>query len=534
MLQDPQLLRAVSQILQRSERQEEVEKLVQTFVDVGVLPQLDNRNNQILYGRRGTGKTHVLRVLGTRFKEIPRNAVLYIDARVLGSSTQFSDPNIPMPARCLALFRDILNELHNGLLEMVAELPSERADKAFNYLSALAAIGAEDAHSWAPSSRTLVYENENVRSEKAGVDLSVNGAAKATAGVDRRDSSKEGLTQSESATAVDRIYFPDVHSVLRDLLAAADAHLYVLLDEWSSLPEDVQPFLAEFVRRGLLPLASVTIKIGALEYRSRFGTNVSGRHIGFELGADISTATDLDDYYVFDRNPARISDTYADVLYRHVNSELPEDYLRDVLRVGGARALPSRLFTERPVFEELARASEGVIRDLINIFTKAYLDAHRRGRDSIDRKAVIEAARQWFEQDKARYLDNHLQAVLRRVVDDVIGTRRARSFLLPRELENHPVVQRLFDARVLHHMQRGYADKDNPGSRYNIYTLDYGTYVDLLTTKKEPEIEMIEAENGDERIVPFDDKRSIRRIILSEDDLRPADENPTTISHTRR
>jgi hypothetical protein len=200
--------------------------------------------------------------------------------------------------------------------------------------------------------------------------------------------------------------------------------------------------------------------------------------------------------------------------------------LRDNLRVVGAKSLPSRLFTERPVFEELARASEGVIRDLINIFTKAYLDAHRRGRDSIDRKAVIEAARQWFEQDKARYLDNHLQTVLRRIVDDVIGVRRARSFLLPRELENHPIVQRLFDARVLHHMQRGYADKDNPGSRYNIYTLDYGTYVDLLTTKKEPEIELIEAEHDDERVVPFDDKRSIRRIILSEKDLRAADESP--------
>jgi hypothetical protein len=165
-----------------------------------------------------------------------------------------------------------------------------------------------------------------------------------------------------------------------------------------------------------------------------------------------------------------------------------------------------------------------VIRDLINIFTKAYLDAHRRGRDSIDRKAVLEAARQWFEQDKARYLDDHLHLVLRRIVDDVIGAKRARSFLLPRELENHPVVQRLFDARVLHHMQRGYAAKDKPGVRYNIYTLDYGTYVDLLTTNKEPEIDMVEGDDTDDRVVPFDDKRSIRRILLSEADLRPPGE----------
>jgi hypothetical protein len=46
--------------------------------------------------------------------------------------------------------------------------------------------------------------------------------------------------------------------------------------------------------------------------------------------------------------------------------------------------------------------------------------------------------------------------------------------------------------------------------------------VDLLTTKKEPEIALVEVQDAetDDRVVPFDDKRSIRRIILSEKDLR--------------
>jgi hypothetical protein len=70
-------------------------------------------------------------------------------------------------------------------------------------------------------------------------------------------------------------------------------------------------------------------------------------------------------------------------------------------------------------------------------------------------------------------------------------------------------------------MQRGYADKNNPGVRFNIYTLDYGTYVDLLNTKKQPELKlkMGKSDLSDDFIVPFDDKRSIRRVILSEDIL---------------
>jgi hypothetical protein len=120
------------------------------------------------------------------------------------------------------------------------------------------------------------------------------------------------------------------------------------------------------------------------------------------------------------------------------------------------------------------------------ISTNAFFNALRRQRDSIDRRAILEAARVWFEQDKAGHLDQELHNLLRRIVDQVIGDRRARSFLLPRELERHPTIQRIFDARVLHQMQRGYADKDHPGVRYNIYTLDYGTYVDLLGTSNNP------------------------------------------------
>jgi hypothetical protein len=68
-------------------------------------------------------------------------------------------------------------------------------------------------------------------------------------------------------------------------------------------------------------------------------------------------------------------------------------------------------------------------------------------------------------------------------------------------------------------MQRGYADKDNPGVRYNIYTLDYGTYVDLLGTSTQPQVDLqftVDAAADRELIVPFDDKRSIRRIILTD------------------
>ena len=223
---------------------------------------------------------------------------------------------------------------------------------------------------------------------------------------------------------------------------------------------------------------------------------------------------------MYDCNPDAITDSFGDMLVKHLANELPAGYL-DSLGVFGGKDLSSKLFTERKVFQELVRASEGVARDLINIFSKAFFVAHRKGRDKIERSAVLEAARQWFEQDKERNLDDELRSVLRRITDEVIGNRRARSFLLPRELSSHRLIQRLFDLRVLHLVQRGYADKDRPGVRYNIYTLDYGTYVDLMNTSRRPDLDLIilETENQSDYVVPFDDKRSIRRIILTKEYL---------------
>ena len=61
---------------------------------------------------------------------------------------------------------------------------------------------------------------------------------------------------------------------------------------WTSVKSssllDVQPYLAEFIKRSFLPLANVAVKIASLEYRSDFGVNTPNGVIGFEMGVDIS------------------------------------------------------------------------------------------------------------------------------------------------------------------------------------------------------------------------------------------------------
>lgn len=519
MVQDKTISQAVAAIPQRSERQQDLQKLVGSFVDVGILPQIRNVNNQIIFGRRGTGKTHILRVLADELSKGALNDIaLYIDARTLGSTSQFSDTTIPLPARCLALFRDVLGEIYNALLESIVRANPDNSNQLLDLLNDLSMLITEPITTYSPETHTVREATKD--EEKAGLRVGSGPKVGLEVVIDSEGqrSNENEKTTSYAVRSEDKVIFPALSSSLRKILQGCTSKMYVLVDEWSSLPVDVQPFLAEFFKRGLLPLPEVVVKIASLEYKSVFSTAAeSGGVIGFEVGADISASIDIDDYYVYDRNPTRITEAFADMLYKHVQTELPDGYLAGPgIQVTDGEGFTRKLFSDRSAFQELVRSSEGVARDLINIFNHAYFSAHRRGKEKIDKSSVTEAARLWYEQDKLRNLDQQLQELLQRIIEQVIGEKKARSFLLAREFGNHPLIQKLFDLRVLHVVQRGYADKDKPGVRYDIYTLDYGTYVDLMNTSKKPDVGFAELATGagEDFLVPFDDKRSIRRIIL--------------------
>lgn len=60
--------RALNQIPKRAE-QRQAERLRDTFVDSGVSAALEAVDHQVLYGRRGTGKTHALSYLRSEVSE---------------------------------------------------------------------------------------------------------------------------------------------------------------------------------------------------------------------------------------------------------------------------------------------------------------------------------------------------------------------------------------------------------------------------------------------------------------------------------
>lgn len=516
LLEKSDMVRAVSSIVSRSERQPATDVLRDTYVETGVLPQVANFGHQILYGRRGTGKTHVMQVLGAEMEEAPNVFRIYLDIRLLGSAHMFTDSTQPLASRCIALYKDLLSLLQGRLLDIATD--PERDGIGLQEVSELADyITAKTAE---VTSRAV----KTTRQKDSGTDGSVQvGMSPTVPGVDvsvggkTYQSATDELAYTEALR--ETLVYSEIYHLLDSALTAMGVeHLVLLIDEWTSIPTDLQPYIAEFLKRSVLPSRRVTVKIGSLEYRSRFSRAQAegGNVIGFELGPDITANLDLDDYYVYERNPERVETIFAEVLHKHVTLGLGEEVLAQ-FGIRDAASFRSRLFTERATFVELVRAGEGVVRDFLGIFGQAFFKANGTGRQKIDLHSVEEAARDWYETDKSASLSDQQHAALRRIIRDVIGARQTKMFMLSREHADHPMILSLFDLRLLHLIERGYSDKENPGLRYNIYALDYGTYVELKRTKVEPKgvfLDGFEEPSSDEPLVPLADKRSIRRVIL--------------------
>jgi hypothetical protein len=286
------------------------------------------------------------------------------------------------------------------------------------------------------------------------------------------------------------------------------------------VPQDLQPLLADLIRRCILPVQEMTVKIGAIEQRSKFRTRTpTGQYLGVEIGADMAADVNLDDFMVFGNDNDRAKAFFRELFFKHVQAVMLDGGSGDPPRDGDE--FVRRAFTQQNAFSELVRAAEGVPRDAINV---SMLAAMRAGNDPIGVPDVRRAAQDWYQRDKGRAVAANPEAsdLLHWIIDEVIGSRRARAFLLSPADASHPLIRELYDARILHIIKRGYSAQDEPGVRYDVFQIDYGCYVDLVATgTRAPEgLFEIETADGTEFVeVPADDYRSIRRAILHIDDF---------------
>lgn len=507
---------AFLRIAKRAERQDD-DVLRNTFVDFGsVLTTLTTVDHQIIFGRRGTGKTHLLTVI-RQAKESAGELAIQLDMRNLGSSGGvYADPTIPLTQRATRLLIDVLAAIHGHLFEQAI---------AHDGLVNLGTVGKPldelfDAHTSVKVVGETVIESATTAETAEGAESKLGlTASVTTASFSGELKVNESLRESVSAKKtvkgqeIHRINFGSVGTALRRVVEnLPKGRLWLLIDEWSEVPLDLQPLLADLLRRAILPTKGVTVKIAAIEQRSCFlQADIAIGHIGLEIGADVSSAVNLDDFMVFENDENRAVCFFRALVFAHVKSALeaegisPPKTESELLSVG---------FSQSTAFDEVVRACEGVPRDALHILSHA---AQRANDQAISVGDVRNAAQQWYQASKEAAVSAHFHAksLLLWTVDRVIKERQAKAFLLESGIKD-PLIDFLYDERVLHVLRKGMSAKDSPGKRFNVYGIDYGCYVDLINTVNAPKGVLDLGDDNQDFItsVPKTDLRSIRRCVL--------------------
>ena len=500
------------------------EHLIQSFVDIGALfTLLSNPDSQILFGRRGTGKTHVLAYLVNAILESDRIAI-QLDMRTLGSTGGiYSDSRLSVSERASRLLVDTLGAIHDGILNEVIE-NAEQYD--------LSRIGPLlDGYAKTATEVVVIGSVQTERQETVSEAQSERIRGELTASLpspslslelnseDQTLRSEQNQTRREGTEQL-RVHFGAVGNELQKVIdCLPQRQLWIILDEWSELPFDLQPYLADLLRRTIFPLQGVTVKIAAIEQRCRFRIPDGGTgHIGIEIGADAAASINLDEFMVFDNDTELAKNFFRELLFKHVTASAAADQNLEISH--SSTHLINDMFTQHAAFEEFVRSAEGVPRDAINIIGIA-------AQKALDNKIAVpdirSAALTWYQRTKQQAISTrpNAQEMLTWIIDEVIGHRQARAFLLSSDIRDE-LIEFLYDSRVLHILKQGISAQDLPGKRFNVYSLDYGCYVDLINTLRAPRgLFEVENEDGSEFIdVPQTDFRSIRRSILDVGEFR--------------
>ncbi|WP_052380013.1 MULTISPECIES: hypothetical protein [unclassified Pseudoalteromonas] len=513
-------MRPVNSILMRlAKRAEKLQPdhLKKSFVDVGpTYTLLSSTDNQIMFGRRGTGKTHFLTVLS---KDILDRGLISvpIDMRLIGSTGGiFADKDIPQSERATRLLSDTLCLIHENILDYIFDNELQNASEITELLNefveqatSLCIDGVSESE--VSSTNKLSINSEN----KVGIttkSLSVGLSSKETIAADDMERGKV------TGKKVLRIHFGAITKLLNKIVRKLPGkELWVLIDEWSETPLDLQPYLAELLRRILYPIPGITVKIAAIAHRCNFKeydyeSNVS---IGIELGSDASSVINLDEYMVFDNDSDAAKDFFKNLLHRHA---IALD--KTAVCENESNFFINDIFSQVPAFEEFVRAAEGVPRDAINIISLA---AQAANDTKISISSVRSSAQKWFQVNKHNALNSRPSAValLDRIINEVIGLRKSRGFLISNE-KSFDLIDYLYDMRIIHVLKQGVSAHNSVGKKYTIYALDYGCYVDLMSSSNAPKGLIIESDENEEAHyieIPKADYRSVKNSILDIEQL---------------
>lgn len=460
------------------------DSFISLYAGIENITNINNINDTVIYGRRGSGKTHLLKALKEQlsvdFLE-NRNLPIYIDLRKIIPLASTYEEN--KEAEAILTFKYIIQNISLALFENIPHLYNlnEFDDKNKYSIkikeeelkSLLENIYLEfDGKRLVKPSQTLTVSEEEIQSLNGGLKISSNPSLEA--------SGNKGFKIKTEFKKDNHISILDISTKIDDLITILNLErITVLLDEWSEIKLGTQLYLAELIKKSFSAI-NVTTKIAAIPNKTNLGIKTDEKYIGLEDGGDIQ-AYPLDMRYVFEVNKAQTRDFFNDLLYKHLSAIDNKSIENLITENKSNKSNLINIFFANVALNEILIASAGIPRDFINLFIKSYDNFYITQKATSKRISVFNlrsAHFSWYETDKKEQIQKHPieNQLLQGIVSEVIQKKKSIHFLIPEKYSGNKHIQNLIDFRVLHLRKNGYSHKDHPGVIYSVYSVDYGCF----------------------------------------------------------
>jgi hypothetical protein len=501
-----ELIKVLSALKLRFDQQAESEYNLATFVPIVDFATLASPNTNVIYGRNGTGKTHLLRAFHEYcLNEYDSTRILpvYIDCKTLEFGNIGREVDVAhLVQRYYRLFvARVIDALSNFGKKALTPAWLERwfggdtINKKKSIESSLSELRKIFSYEIIEQKVTTFKRRRQVQEENA-LNASLGTTIKLDlldpkVGVEASLSASEKSKRSEAIEVISDglavIDYDSVRTLLEAIIESTGAvGIVILVDEWSSIDLDLQPIFAEIINKTLAVSKRIHLKIVALKYFTRFSAVIKPpQRIGLQTGIEIFSGSDLDHLLCFDIDGQAVKDFLTLVAYKHSCAISPG--IQQIDAVTFEKRLCSELYESPNAYLEIVRASEGNPRDFLSLLAASCTIRLNRSKP-LSEKDAEKIAIEHFATTKAPTIKDSgpVASKLYQKLFERVTKNGQKLFLISVEkAEESTPLRELLHFRFIHLVSSTFAalDDNHIPHTYALFSMDYGKLVSLKVTK---------------------------------------------------
>ena len=470
---------------------------IKRFIEpaAGTLTRATSRTHHLVFGRRGSGKSSLLRKAAQDLT-VDRRPIAFVDLESF-KGHEYPDVLISVLVETFNRFAD--------WLETAAIAPASKTSfwarlfgskpkrSPLNRLQAQSLSG--DLRSQLVVLRDLLFSEDDAEieasvgtkaqeSQSDGFKIGLEASPVALSHEDSGTTSAERTEQLTARYTHKKIqhlhrHIPDYQALFRRMATLSDGDAFLFLDDLYHIPRRYQAQVLDCFHR-VAKGNSLWLKVGTIRHRTQWYVH-GDPPIGMKIGDDIGEI-DLD----------------LTLKKYKVTSAFLDKILLSFLDESG---VSKSEFLTKYAPDRLVLASGGVARDFIGLLRRSILIARERGVTSRGAKVGAEdinAAAGEYDSSKREELTRdtlderqELEEEFSKIGLFVNDSSRANVFLVDKGLPEGELapIEELVDLRLVHRVRSRVTVADRPGKTFEAFMLDVSQYT---ASRKRRELEIIE------------------------------------------